>query len=190
MKCLSYVFLNFTVAIAFRIEVNEELYFLCEILVFRPTYMASQSEKSLKQVVTNTGIYSSKVSFIYILTDEPLDMIQTNREFALRALYNDWNNVSLQTYVSRKHTSGDSKTCSISLTTAYHMMTKRPGIIKQEDQYAQLWGSWLRRSLQRTIGLMRFSEMHIIFGVICFNELSILNTISTRDTQYMPPFMS
>lgn len=191
MNPVKYLFLNFTVITAFRIEVNEKLHTRCDILMYRPTYKASKSLSFLNQALTDTMKHSSKVPFVFVIIDEHLDMYEGNLEFINIANSRHWDNNTMHSYVSRKHTAGNSPICSITITTAYHMLTGLPGLIVEEDQYSQYWGSWLRRSVQSAIGLLRFPNSHLLIGIVSVRErLERKLFLDQRDTLYMPPFLT
>lgn len=191
MNLIKYLIVMFTVATAFRVEINENIHTLCEILVYRPTYKTSQSLPFLNHALTDTVKHNSKVSFISVITDEYLGMIRINEEFSIFVRHRAWDNTTLHRYVSRKHTAGDSSTCSFTITTAYHMMTGQPARIIAEHDYSQIWGSWLRRSVQGSIGLLRLPSSHLLLGIVSVQEHRVLQLLlNKRDTIYMPPFLT
>lgn len=188
IKCLV---INITVLFAFRIEVNDQLHSSCEVLAFRPSYKVSETLQFLNLALTKTVKYPSNVLFIVVITDGPLDMMKSNFEFGYHYFQKTLDNISLQTYVSRQYTPKASPLCSITLTTFYHMVTRHPGEFYMEDQYSQFWGSWLRRSLQSVVGLLRFSVSHVILGLSTYEEdIQKDSKEALRDTQYSPPFVS
>lgn len=190
MELVKLLLLNCAVIFAFRIEINKTLYNLCEIIVYRPTYDVSNLEL-LNTVLTTTANYEFQVALLFLVTDEHLYMNNVNQEFLFHAKSRNWTNVKLHAYVSRKYTQGGSAPCSLTLTTANHMMTQVPGIVQAEDHYAQIWGSWIRRSLQSRVGLQSQSGSHVILGFSrSFSVLRVKSVEELRDTHFSPPFVS
>lgn len=174
----------------FPISIDPIRYPSCELSVVRPNpiYDQSSSYDQLNGILSDTLVYSNKVKVLYvwIITQTNTDMLQVEKSF------HDTNNIQSKiflaakyhSYVSRKYQNNQKNKCSVTLTITSLIFFDFGS--SSEFVNRELWGMWIQRGLQGTIGLYQHAPVHLLMSISGPGKL----IVRSRNTMFASPFLT